>query len=49
MVSTPELKVIIVTKEAYELSENETMGSKYKFWFEHEQLGRCLYKQIDKI
>lgn len=46
MVSTLEFQVIIVTKEAYELSENETMGSKYKFWFEHEKLGRCLYKQI---
>lgn len=41
-----EFPVIVVTKEAYELSKNETMGSKYKFWFEHEELGRCLYKQV---
>jgi len=37
--------VIIVTKEAYELSRNEMMGSKYKFWFEHSELGQSLYKQ----
>jgi hypothetical protein len=24
---------------------SEAMGSKYKFWFEHPELGRCLYKQ----
>ncbi len=41
----PEFPVISVTKADYELSSNETMGSKYKFWFQHEQLGRCLYKQ----
>lgn len=46
MIYTPEFPVIVVTKEAYELSKNETMGSKYKFWFEHEELGLCLYKQI---
>lgn len=37
--------IIIVTQEAYTLSTTETMGSKYKFWFEHPDLGRCLYKQ----
>lgn len=45
MIGTLEFPVIVVTKEAYELSTNETMGSKYKFWFKHEELGRCLYKQ----
>lgn len=42
---TNEFPVIIVTEEAYEGSENEALGSKYKFWFQHEKLGRCLYKQ----
>lgn len=41
-----EFPVVVVTKAAYELSKNETMGSKYKFWFEHEELGLCLYKQV---
>ncbi|WP_414546503.1 HipA-like protein [Nostoc sp. CCY0012] len=41
----PEFPIIFVTKADYELSSNEMMGSKYKFWFQHEQLGRCLYKQ----
>ncbi len=45
MVSTPEFKVIIVTKKNYERRENETMGSKPKFWFKHEELDLCLYKQ----
>ncbi len=42
---TDEFPIIIVTQEAYEASSNETLGSKYKFWFYHEELGRCLYKQ----
>ena len=42
---TNEFPVIIVTEEAYEGSENEALGSKYKFWFQHEKFGRCLYKQ----
>ena len=41
-----EFPIIIVTQEAYELSNQEAMGSKYKFWFEHPELGRCLYKQV---
>ncbi len=41
----PEFPVISVTEADYELSNDETMGSKYKFWFQHEQLGCCLYKQ----
>lgn len=41
----PEFPIIFVTKADYELSSNEMMGSKYKFWFQHEQLGCCLYKQ----
>ncbi|WP_242044731.1 HipA domain-containing protein [Anabaena azotica] len=40
-----EFPIIFVTKADYALSSNETMGSKYKFWFQHEQLGYCLYKQ----
>ncbi len=45
MIGTPKFPVILVSQEAYELSSQETMGSKYKFWFEHEELGICLYKQ----
>jgi hypothetical protein len=40
-----EFRIIVVTEEAYERSLSETMGSKYKFWFNHEKLGFCLYKQ----
>lgn len=46
MIDTQEFKVIIVTQENYERRENETMGSKPKFWFEHDQLRLCLYKQV---
>jgi hypothetical protein len=45
MQSAPEFPVIFVTQADYERSSNEMMGSKYKFWFQHQQLGRCLYKQ----
>ncbi|MBE9256376.1 HipA-like protein [Dolichospermum sp. LEGE 00246] len=45
MKPAPEFPIVFVTEADYELSSNEMMGSKYKFWFEHEQLGRCLYKQ----
>jgi hypothetical protein len=40
-----EFPILLVTQDAYEASSNETLGSKYKFWFYHEELGRCLYKQ----
>jgi hypothetical protein len=40
-----EFPIIIATQEAYELSKAESMGTKYKFWLEHPELGRCLYKQ----
>lgn len=46
MIGTPEFKIIIVTQENYALRENETMGSKPKFWFEHKELGLCLFKQV---
>lgn len=42
---TSEFPILLVTQKAYEASSNETLGSKYKFWFDHEELGRCLYKQ----
>lgn len=42
---TDEFPILLVTQEAYKASLNETLGSKYKFWFHHEELGRCLYKQ----
>ena len=41
---TNEFLVLLVTQQAYEASFSETLGSKYKFWFYHEELGRCLYK-----
>lgn len=42
---TDEFPIQLVTQEAYEASSNETLGSKYKFWFHHQVLGDCLYKQ----
>ncbi|WP_017741338.1 hypothetical protein [Scytonema hofmannii] len=42
---TSEFPILLVTQEAYAASSNETLGSKYKFWFDHEKVGRCLYKQ----
>jgi len=42
---TSEFPILLVTQEAYEASSNEALGSKYKFWFYHEEFGRCLYKQ----
>ncbi|WP_186538504.1 HipA-like protein [Dulcicalothrix desertica] len=42
---TNEFPIIIVTEEAYKSSTDEALGSKYKFWYQHEKLGRCLYKQ----
>ncbi|PAX58306.1 HipA-like protein [Brunnivagina elsteri] len=42
---TSEFPIFLVTQKAYEESSNETLGSKYKFWFHHEEFGRCLYKQ----
>lgn len=46
MLSAAEFPTILVTEAHYELSSKEMMGSKYKFWFQHEELGRCLYKQV---
>jgi hypothetical protein len=40
-----EFPIIVVPEAAYELSEIETMGTKYKFWFDDPNLGPCLYKQ----
>lgn len=44
MISTPEYQLIVVTKENFELREIEDLGTKPKFWFEHEKLD-YLYKQ----
>lgn len=46
MKPAPKFPIVLVTKTHYELSRTEVMGSKYKFWFQHEELGRCLYKQV---
>ena len=40
-----EFPILLVTQEAYETSSNETLGSKYKFWFHDKEINRCLYKQ----
>ncbi|BAZ49695.1 hypothetical protein NIES4103_23070 [Nostoc sp. NIES-4103] len=40
-----QFPIIEVPQNAYELSENEPIGTKYKFWFYHDTLGRCIYKQ----
>jgi hypothetical protein len=40
-----EFPIIVVPEAAYELSKTETMGTKYKFWFDDPNLGPCLYKQ----
>lgn len=45
MRDTTKFPIILVSQEAYQFSSQEMMGSKYKFWFEHEELGLCLYKQ----
>ncbi len=42
---TNDFPILFVTEKAYEESSNEILGSKYKFWFYHEEFGRCLYKQ----
>ncbi len=44
MISKSEFKVITITPEIYERRKNESMGSKYKFWFEQENVA-YLYKQ----
>ena len=38
-----EFPIIIVTQKAYELSNQEAMGSKYKFWF--DSVAACTNKQ----
>jgi hypothetical protein len=43
--SANDFPILLVTQKACKASEEETLGSKYKFWFYHEKLGRCLYKQ----
>jgi hypothetical protein len=40
-----DFRIWTVTQEDYEKSSNEALGSKYKFWFNHSEFGRCLYKQ----
>ncbi len=35
--------IIEISKDAS--GEDEQMGTKISFWFDHESLGRCLYKK----
>lgn len=44
MISKSEYQVIVVTQENFELREIEDLGTKPKFWFEHEKVD-YLYKQ----
>ncbi|HLO85676.1 MAG TPA: HipA-like protein [Nostocaceae cyanobacterium] len=48
MNSEDEFPVIRVTQEHCEASSDETMGTKPKFWIDHEELGCCLYKQVKR-
>jgi hypothetical protein len=41
-----QFSIVCLRQEDYQLSQDETMGTKSKFWFEHPELGRCLYKHI---
>ena len=40
-----EFPVIFVMQEHYELANNEVIGTNTKFWFKHQEIGYCLYKQ----
>lgn len=41
-----QFPIVVVEQEYFQLSQDETMGTKSKFWFEHPEFGRCLYKHI---
>jgi hypothetical protein len=41
-----QFPIVFVRQEEYQLSQDETMGTKSKFWFKHPELDRCLYKYI---
>ena len=38
--------MFLVREQDYQLSQDETMGTKSKFWFDHPELGHCFYKHI---
>ena len=40
---TKKFQIFVVNPSVY--NEQESLGTKEKFWFSHEQLGRCLYKK----
>jgi hypothetical protein len=40
---TEKFQIFVVDPDVY--NEQESLGTKEKFWFSHEQLGRCLYKK----
>ena len=40
---TEQFQIFVVDPDVY--NEQESLGTKEKFWFSHEQLGRCLYKK----
>jgi hypothetical protein len=40
---TEKFQIFVVDPDVYD--RQESLGTKEKFWFSHEQLGRCLYKK----
>jgi hypothetical protein len=38
-----KFQILVVDPDVY--NEQESLGTKEKFWFSHEQIGRCLYKK----
>ena len=43
---SPQFPIVFVSEKDSQFSQDETMGTKSKFWFKHPELGRCLYKRI---
>ncbi|NET61783.1 MAG: hypothetical protein F6K47_38385 [Symploca sp. SIO2E6] len=41
-----QYEVIRLTQEQIGQAKDEPMGTRAKFWFDHPQLGRCLFKYI---
>jgi hypothetical protein len=40
---TEKFKIFVVNPDVYD--RQESLGTKEKFWFNHQELGRCLYKK----
>lgn len=44
LVMIDSFEVIVLIQEQIGQAQDEMMGTKEKFWFQHSQLGRCLFK-----